>query len=123
MAERDTLARPGEDGAGAPPRANGELLFDEPWQSRVFGIAVALREAGVLDWESFRARLIAEIGAFERNARADEPWSYYTCWRRALEGALAQLGLCSIGELDARERRFAARPHGHDHDRGREPAR
>ena len=33
-----------------PPMANGELVFDEPWQGRLFGMAVALTEAGVIDW-------------------------------------------------------------------------
>ena len=31
-------------GQAALPRKNGELVFDEPWQGRVFGMAVALHE-------------------------------------------------------------------------------
>ena len=46
------------DAPAAPPRSNGELVFEEPWESRAFGIAVALHDAGVLDFEMFRARLI-----------------------------------------------------------------
>ena len=49
----------------APPRSNGELVFEEPWESRAFGLAVALHDAGVVDFEAFRAQLIAEIGAWE----------------------------------------------------------
>ena len=32
------------EGAAALPRKNGELVFEEPWQGRVFGMAVALHE-------------------------------------------------------------------------------
>ena len=35
------------EGVAAPPRANGELVFAAPWESRVFGVTMALREAGV----------------------------------------------------------------------------
>ena len=34
------------EGQAALPRKNGELVFDEPWQGRVFGMAVALHERG-----------------------------------------------------------------------------
>ena len=34
------------EGSAAPPRANGELVFAEPWESRAFAMAVALCEAG-----------------------------------------------------------------------------
>ena len=47
------------EGAAALPRKNGELVFDEPWHGRVFGMAVALHEQGVYDWEEFRQTLIA----------------------------------------------------------------
>ena len=33
-------------GAIAMPRSNGELVFDAPWQSRAFGMAVGLSRAG-----------------------------------------------------------------------------
>ena len=49
----------------APPRSNGELVFEEPWESRAFGAAVALHDAGVIDFESFRERLVDEIAAWE----------------------------------------------------------
>src|SRR5262249_36675002 len=46
------------DGAVAPPRSNGELVFEAPWESRAFGVAVALSEARGLEWERFRQGLI-----------------------------------------------------------------
>src|SRR5262249_18525318 len=39
------------EGATALPRENGELVFDEPWQGRAFGMAVALHEDGLYEWE------------------------------------------------------------------------
>jgi predicted DCC family thiol-disulfide oxidoreductase YuxK len=38
----------------APPRSNGELLFQRPWEGRAFGIAIALSKKGHYEWEDFR---------------------------------------------------------------------
>lgn len=103
------------DDAAAPPRANGELVFAAPWESRVFGVAAALRERGLIDWDEFRVCLIAEISDWEKRCAPDEAWSYYARWQAALERLLAQNGLCNPDDLAARERELAARPAGHDH--------
>ena len=50
------------------PRSNGELVFSAPWESRAFGMAVALHEQGAYDWDAFRDRLVAEIGANDPDA-------------------------------------------------------
>ena len=110
--EREAILGP--DGPAAPPRENGELVFRAPWESRVFGLTMALHERGLLDWNRFRECLIAEIAAWEQRAAAGE-WSYYACWQAALERLLADDGLCTGAELDSRHRDYAARPHGHDH--------
>ncbi len=47
------------------PRKNGELVFQTPWESRVFGIAVTLCEQDVFEWEEFRQSLITEIREWE----------------------------------------------------------
>ncbi len=52
-------------GSTAVPRRNGELVFDAPWQGRVFGMAVALSDAGLFPWEEFRQALIREVAAAE----------------------------------------------------------
>jgi nitrile hydratase accessory protein len=101
-------------GPAAPPRRNGELVFAAPWESRIFGVTLALHEAGVFGWEEFRQRLIAEIAERERGHGA-AGWSYWVCWLAALEGLLAAKKLCDAPELDARVRALAARPAGHDH--------
>jgi nitrile hydratase accessory protein len=104
-------------GPAAPPRRNGELLFAAPWESRVFGIAVALHRQGAFEWNEFRDCLIAEIARWEQRGheRVEGEWSYYARWQTALETLLARKGLCAAAELDAREHALAARPAGHDH--------
>jgi nitrile hydratase accessory protein len=107
-----------DDGALAPPRRNGELCFESPWESRVFGLAAALRDRGVFSWDEFRAALIAEIAHWERHHAPGEPYRYYDRWQDALVRVLAEKGVCTRAELDARERALGARPAGHDHGRG-----
>lgn len=103
-----------EDGAAAPPRENGELAFSAPWESRLFGLTMTLVEAGHVDWEAFRQRLIARIAAWETQA-VGESWSYWQRWREAFEDSLEAAGLVEQPEIDSLSRRLAERPHGHDH--------
>ena len=104
-----------EAGQEAPPRRNGELLFQAPWESRVFGLAMTLHRAGAFEWEDFRRRLIAEIAAWEASHAPDASYEYYRLWLRALEQTLAERGLYTHDELAVRVSEFDARPHGHDH--------
>ena len=103
------------DGPAAPPRSNGELVFSEPWESRAFGMAVSLSEAGAFTWPDFQAALVARIGAWEATSARDEPWNYYQLWLAALEDVLAGLGAVSTDEVTARTQALAQRPPGHDH--------
>ncbi len=103
------------DGPTAPPRRNGELVFETPWESRLFGLTLSLYRAGLFEWEEFRQLLIAEIQAWEQQHTETEPWSYYTCWQRSFERLLVTKGVCKAAELDARTAAFAERPAGHDH--------
>jgi nitrile hydratase accessory protein len=103
------------DGPAAPPRSNGELVFAEPWESRAFGMAVGLFEAGAFSWPEFQAALIARIGAWETEPAHDEPWNYYRLWLAALEDVLVGLRAVSSDEVTARAKALAQRPAGHDH--------
>jgi nitrile hydratase accessory protein len=83
----------------APPRANGELVFATPWQGRAFGMATALSDAGVYDWDTFRTELVREI--------ADESETeYYESWLRAFETLLEKEGIVSPEELAERTAEF-----------------
>jgi nitrile hydratase accessory protein len=86
--------------AVAPPRKNGELVFDAPWEGRSFGLALALHEQGVFDWEEFRRRLISSIAASPTG-------DYYEQWLRALESLLVDKGILAPEEIAARVQEFA----------------
>ena len=99
----------------APPMANGELLFDAPWQGRTFGIVRVLCESGLFSWDEFRESLIDRIGRWDDIHREDEPYAYYDHVLVALTNLLSVKGICDIKELIGRDEEFHARPHGHDH--------
>ena len=120
----------------APPMANGEVLFDAPWQGRAFGMARTLAQAGVFSWDEFRRHLIRIIGVADREAdaadedaadedAADEDvadedvadeYEYYQHFLGALEAVLAEKDLLDSDLLAGRIAEFQARPHDHDHD-------
>ena len=96
-------------GDAAVPRKNGELVFDAPWQSRAFGIAVGLAEQGVFQWDEFRDRLIAEVAAGSPDDPGDSPATiYYRQWTAALEKLLRHRGVLSDLDLTARTEQFAS---------------
>lgn len=103
-----------ESGPAAPPRINGELVFEAPWEARAFGIAVSLHEQGLFAWDEFRERLIEEIGRWERAhpdvRTAEAGYRYYERWLAALECLLSEKGLCAAPDVDARSAELAARP-------------
>jgi nitrile hydratase accessory protein len=67
--------------------------FADPWQARAFALAVALNEAGHLDWSEWTRLLSAEIAAREGGSNPPGPGdeAYYECWMAALEKASARL--------------------------------
>jgi hypothetical protein len=84
------------DGPAAPPRRNGELAFEEPWQARVFAVAQSVVErcfGG--DREPFRSLLIAAIAA-----APDRP--YWESWAAALEELVVAAGLVDADAVDRR---------------------
>jgi nitrile hydratase accessory protein len=102
------------DGPAALPRKNGELVFEAPWEGRIFGLAVALSDRRVYDWDEFRTRLVDEIAA-----DADGP--YYESWLAALEKLLTTRGFVQPAEIDARTAEYASGERSdedddHDHD-------
>jgi nitrile hydratase accessory protein len=103
------------DGPAAPPRSNGELVFAAPWESRAFGLAMALHDGGLFEWESFRQQLIAAVARAEA---AGGEFSYYRCWLEALQTLLDHEGLVDLGSVEDRTAALACRPVGHDHDHG-----
>lgn len=99
------------DGPAAPPRANGELVFEAPWQSRVFGLAAAMIEGGHFSWVDFQAALIAEIATADA-AGVDDYWG---SWRDALLSCCETSGAVTGAEWQSRTEQLLTRPTGHDH--------
>jgi nitrile hydratase accessory protein len=84
-------------GPAAPPRRNGELVFEAPWQGRAFSMAVGVVERLGLPWSAFQQRLIAAIAAHPQTP-------YYDCWVMALEQLLLDHDVVRGEELDAAQR-------------------
>ena len=103
------------DGAAAPPRSNGELVFTQPWESRAFGMAVTLHHRGAFAWAAFQSALIARIGEWEAAHPDGGDYRYYHHWLAALEDVLSADGTVARGEVDARADELAGRPAGYDH--------
>jgi nitrile hydratase accessory protein len=120
MSDAAPVHRLDVDGLAAPPRRNGELVFTEPWQSRAFGMVMALCDGGRLGWEEFRQELIARVGATESERAGWKPEDYWRCWLGALEGVAGRHGLVAAAEVDGRAGWLAAVAsegghHGHPH--------
>ena len=61
---------------------NGEVVFGEPWHSRLFGMAVGLSEQGHFTWAEFQKYLIAAIG--EWSGEPGDAYEYYEHFGTAL---------------------------------------
>jgi nitrile hydratase accessory protein len=108
----DTLLQLDVEGPAAPPRSNGELVFAAPWESRAFGMAMALHDGGLFDWEDFRRELIRAVA---RGEAAGGDFSYYRCWLEALQTVLDDRGLVDGAAVESLAAELASRPAGHDH--------
>jgi nitrile hydratase accessory protein len=80
-------------GEHAPPRDNGAFVFDEPWQGRVFGLALVLIDRLGVPWREFQRRLISAIAA-----APDRP--YYESWAAALESLAVDYDLVQTDQID-----------------------
>lgn len=94
------------------PRSNGELVFAAPWESRAFGLAVAMHREGSYGWREFSEGLAAVSAEWEP---LDEDGSrYYERWLAALERLLLERGFVSEADIAAR----AAEIQRHDDHHG-----
>ena len=86
-------------------------VFEEPWQARAFGIAVALYDDGEgFEWSSFQERLIEEVRREDPSATDADALEgiYYEQWLAALERLLVEDGVLDPDELEGRAGEFAA---------------
>ncbi|MEM9408467.1 MAG: nitrile hydratase accessory protein [Acidobacteriota bacterium] len=102
------------DGPAAPPRSNGELAFDEPWQGRSMALAVHLCERGTFRWSDFQQALIRRIAEWERLPERGD-YRYWDHWQSALEDVLDGPALAAES-VALRALEITQRPHGWDHE-------
>lgn len=98
-----------------PPMANGEVIFEEPWQGRVFAMTILLNKAGLFSWDEFQSELIATIGHWDKEGDQSEGYEYYERFSDALNSLLGKKGIVAGEELVERTEEYVNRPHGHDH--------
>ncbi|MDF2824342.1 MAG: nitrile hydratase accessory protein [Mycobacterium sp.] len=114
FAELDELG-----GAVALPRSNGELIFDAPWQGRIFGLVVHMCQSGRFVWDDFKKHLIDVIDASGLDDTCD-PSVYYRQFGEAFSRLVAEKGYVSADLIEQRTRneseRLSHNDHDHDHD-------
>lgn len=104
------------EGVEALPRRNGELVFDELWEGRLFGMAVALHDQSVYPWRTFRDALVSRIAAADA---AGEQSTYYERFLRAFEDVALAQGLVTADEIERRTQDYVSglrddeEPHEH----------
>lgn len=103
------------EGRLAPPRKNGELVFEAPWESRAFGLAIAVSQGGAFDWQAFSDQLATELGSA---AQPETSADYYEHWLAAFERVAIAHRLLTPAEINAKADEIAAHDDhaGHDHD-------
>ena len=99
-------------GPEAPPRKNGELVFDSLWEGRTFGMAVTLSDKGLYPWRDFRSSLIDVISRCDEAGDTTTP--YYERFLAALEHLAVDRGLVSVDELDRLTNEYVAKRAAQD---------
>ncbi len=88
------------------PSTDGEPVFSEPWQARIFAVVSRLAMDHRFPWDDFKASLIAEIGA----GGPDDTTDYYVHFAMACEKLLTSNGMLDAAELEALSAQFKAHP-------------
>jgi nitrile hydratase accessory protein len=89
------------------PRENGEMIFHNPWESRVFAMAVLLFEKGGYSWKVFQEEFAEMIGEAESQKPDKEFVSdYYHHWMQALEKVLLKKEMLTQEQLQTRSDEF-----------------
>lgn len=90
-----------------------EPIFNEPWEARVFAMAVKLNEAGHFTWSEWAENFGARIA---NNTKEGEPLSYYQLWMKTLETMMLEKQVISADEVVLREQEWQEAclrtPHG-----------
>ena len=74
-------------------RTDEPPVFREPWEARVFALAVALSDQGLFTWSEWSAALTDEIDRARGAGDPDTGETAYRHWVAALEHLTAERGL------------------------------
>ena len=85
--------------AAIPVREDGEPVFAEPWEARIFGMVVSACDQGKFAWKDFQQLLIEEIRDSEN---LGVPRAYYLNWAIAAEKIFASIGALAPDDVDQR---------------------
>ena len=77
----------------------GAPKFGEPWHAQVFGLSMALAQAGVFTWGKWVETFSEEIKRAPQSALETSEEAYYRQWSEALISLLADLDVMSDDEM------------------------
>ncbi|MEX0285602.1 MAG: nitrile hydratase accessory protein [Paracoccaceae bacterium] len=82
------------------------MVFDAPWQARVFALVVMMVEDGHMSWKDFQSHLVQETrqgeSATDKGSLEPQESTYYQRWLNAAEHLLQELELLRPDELDGK---------------------
>jgi nitrile hydratase accessory protein len=82
------VSSPAPPGLPGIPRDENGPIFKEPWEARVFAMALALHQQGLFTWPQWAQALARQIELAHAAGDADLGDTYYQHWLRALESLL-----------------------------------
>lgn len=94
----------------------GAPKFGEPWHAQVFGLAMALAQAGQFTWAKWVDTFSTEIRANPQQADETSEEAYYRQWSSALVRLLEEIGAMDDADLadtiEAWRRSYLHTEHG-----------
>lgn len=82
-----------------PIDSEGDPVFSEPWEARIFAMVMHAHRRNLFEWKEFQVLLIDEINLSESNQLARP---YYLNWAMAAERLFESLGNINRREIDDR---------------------
>ena len=81
------------------PNVAGKPVFVEPWETRIFALAITLSEQGYFTWNEWIVALSDELNAATGRGESNDPAYYYRRWLAALDHLVIAKGLVDAPEL------------------------
>lgn len=86
-----------------PVCADGDMVFNEPWEAKAFAIIVTLSQAGYFTWGEWVDCFSEQVtAATQVEAEGGTPKTYYEQWVDAAEALLVSKGMTSSEQLIAK---------------------